>query len=50
MVMRGKNLWMVKSLKLEGIAEIPEIFLPEFSLILLERRDNVFHKKVTLGS
>ena len=39
-----------QSLKPEGVADISENFLPEFSLILLEERDNTCHKKVTLGS
>ena len=34
-----------QSLKPEGVADIPENFLPEFSLTLLEERDNIFHKK-----
>ena len=38
------------SLKPESVAGIPENILPEFSLILLEGRDNTCHKKVTLGS
>ena len=37
-----------QSLKLEGIAKILENILPEFSLILLERRDNACHTNVTL--
>ena len=32
-------------LKPEGVAEMPENILPGFSLILLEGRDNVYHKK-----
>ena len=39
-----------QSLKPEGVAEIPENILPEFSLILLEGRENACHKKVTLGN
>ena len=39
-----------QSLKPEGIAEIPENILPEFSLILFEVRDNACHKKATLDS
>ena len=34
-----------QSLKPEGVAEIPENILSEFSLILLEGRDNTCHKK-----
>ena len=34
-----------QSLKPEGVAEIPENILPEFSLILLEGRENACHKK-----
>ena len=34
-----------QSLKPQGVAEIPENTLPEFSLILLEGRDNTCHKK-----
>ena len=34
-----------QSLKPEGVAEIPENILPEFSLILLEGRNNVCHEK-----
>ena len=34
-----------QSLKPEGVAEIPENILPEFSLILLEGRDTACHKK-----
>ena len=34
-----------QSLKPEGVAEIPENILSEFSLILLEGRDNTRHKK-----
>ena len=34
-----------QSLKPEGVAEIPENILSEFSLILLEGRDNTYHKK-----
>ena len=34
-----------QTLKPEGVAEIPENILPEFSLILLEGRDNACHKK-----
>ena len=33
-----------QSLKPEGVAEIPENNLPEFSLILLEGRENACHK------
>ena len=44
------NLLQSQSLKLEGVAAIPENILLEFSLILLEGRDNACHKKVTLGS
>ena len=32
-------------MKLEGVAEIPENILPEFSLISLEGRDKACHKK-----
>ena len=41
-----------QSLMPEGVVEIPENFLPEFVLILLEERDNACLKvtKVTLGS
>ena len=39
-----------QSLKPESVAEIPENILLEFSLILLEGRYNVWHKKVTLDS
>ena len=35
-----------QSLKPEGVADIPENFLPEFS----QERDNTCHQKVTLGS
>ena len=35
-------------MKPEGVAEIPENILLEFSLILLEERDNTFHKKSNL--
>ena len=34
-----------QSLKSEGVAEIPENILPEFSLIFLEGRENACHKK-----
>ena len=34
-----------QSLKPEGVAEIPENILPEFSLMLLEGRENACHKK-----
>ena len=34
-----------QSLKAEGVAEIPENILPEFSFIFLEGRENVCHKK-----
>ena len=34
-----------QSLKPEGVAEIPENILPEFSLVLLEGRNNVCHEK-----
>ena len=37
-------------LKPEGVAESPENILTQFSLILLEGRDNACHRKVTLGS
>ena len=39
-----------QSLKPESVAEIPENILPEFSLSLLERRENACHKKVTLSN
>ena len=39
-----------RSLKAEGVAEIPENILLEFFLILLEGRYNARHKKVTLDS
>ena len=39
-----------QSLKPEGVVEIPENILTDFSRILLEERDNACHKKVTLGS
>ena len=34
-----------QSLKPEGVAEIPDNILPEFSLILLEGRDNTCYRK-----
>ena len=34
-----------QSLKPEGVAEIPENILPEFSLMLLEGRENACHRK-----
>ena len=34
-----------QSLKLKGVAEISENILPEFSLMLLEGRENACHKK-----
>ena len=34
-----------QSLKPESVAEIPENILPEFSLILLEGRENACHEK-----
>ena len=34
-----------QSLKPEGVAEIPENILPEFSFILMEGRDNACHKE-----
>ena len=34
-----------QSLKPEGVAEIPENILPEFSLTLMEGRGNAFHKE-----
>ena len=34
-----------QSLKPEGVAEIPENILPEFSLMLLEGRENACYKK-----
>ena len=46
----NNNLLQSQSLKLEGVAAIPENILLDFSLILLEVRDNACHKKVTLGS
>ena len=39
-----------RSLRPESVVEIPENILPEFSLTLLEGRNNACHKKVTLGS
>ena len=39
-----------QSLKPEGVAEIPENILPEFSLLSLEGRENAVIKKVTLGN
>ena len=39
-----------QSLKAEGVAEIQENILPEFSLMLLEGRKNACHKKITLGN
>ena len=36
--------------KPDGVVEIPENILPEFFVILLERRDNACNKNVTLGS
>ena len=34
-----------QSLKPEGVAEIPDNILPEFSLILLQGRDNTCYRK-----
>ena len=34
-----------QSLMPEGVAEIPENILPEFSLMLLEGREDASHKK-----
>ena len=39
-----------QSLKPEGVTEISENILPEFSFILSGGRDNACHKKVTFGS
>ena len=42
--------WFQLQSEPEGFGEIPENILREFSLILLEGRDNACNKRITLGS